>query len=242
MTKLINSYLWRLFRNKLLYVGLAAAFIITFAGAGTESSSEQAFLMIKVLGVGIIAFTSVFVPLFLGREYSDKTIRNKFVCGYTRPQVYFASCIAVTAVVVLMTAAWLTGAVLAMQVTGGNAGQITAHIGEILLFCIAHSAFVTFFSMLIPYPAICVAIQIMIFQIGSFVAPVMLSISHNAGGELGKALIYAANAFPLGQWFSSIGLTEGLGGMGAYRAIASVAVITVFTLSGCLMFRKKNIR
>ena len=141
-----------------------------------------------------------------------------------------------------MTAAWLTGAVLAMQVTGGDAGQITAHIGEILLFCIAHSAFVTFFSMLIPYPAICVAIQIMIFQIGSFVAPVMLSISHNTGGELGKALIYAANAFPLGQWFSSIGLTEGLGGMGAYRAIASVAVITVFTLSGCLMFRKKNIR
>ena len=65
MTKLINSYLWRLFRNKLLYVGLAAAFIITFAGAGTESSSEQAFLMIKVFGVGIIAFTSVFVPLFL---------------------------------------------------------------------------------------------------------------------------------------------------------------------------------
>jgi hypothetical protein len=242
LTKLINSYLWRLFRNKLLYVGLAAAFIITLAGAGTESSSEQSMLMIKALSLGIIAFTSVFVPLFLGREYSDRTIRNKFISGYTRTQVFFASCTAVAVVEVLMTASWLAGAAIAVHITGAELSELLSLAAKTFLFSMAHAAFVTFFSMLISKTAVCIAVQILIFHLFSSAAPIMLAIGVNIGGTAERVSIYAASSFPMGQWFSAIGFPDEVSEIGAYRAAACVALMLLFTAAGCIMFRKKSIR
>ena len=55
-----------------------------------ETVLDQQFFTF-VMFIGLVA--SVFCGLFLGTEYSDRTIRNKVVVGHTRNGIYLANLI-----------------------------------------------------------------------------------------------------------------------------------------------------
>lgn len=100
MSKLVSANFSRLFRNKffwiclVLVVGVAVAVAIDFRMSYPWSpqyfSNETAVVCFKYTPVlaGIVA---LFVCLFIGEEYSNKTIRNKIASGYSKAKVYGAN-------------------------------------------------------------------------------------------------------------------------------------------------------
>lgn len=68
--------------------------------------------------LGVFALAAV-VPLFVGSEYSDGTIRNKVVVGHRRGAVYlsmlFTSVIAETLLILVWTAAYLIPGAILME-------------------------------------------------------------------------------------------------------------------------------
>lgn len=100
MSKLISANFSRLFRNKffwicfVLVVGVAAGIAIDFRMSYSWSpqyvSHEigDACVMYAPILAGIVA---LFVSLFVGEEYANKTIRNKIASGYSKGKVYVAN-------------------------------------------------------------------------------------------------------------------------------------------------------
>ncbi len=104
MVKLLRAYLSRMWRSKCLWICAALAFaasVVQRALSGTSDPCDGIFDCFPIIAFII----TVFVPLFLGTEYSDKTIRNKLSVGSTRAQIYLASLFASITGVLLITAA-----------------------------------------------------------------------------------------------------------------------------------------
>ena len=100
MSKLVSANFSRLFRNKffwiclVLTVGVAAAIAIDFRMSYSWSpqyishQTGDACVMYAPILAGIVA---LFVSLFVGEEYGNKTIRNKIASGYSKGKVYVAN-------------------------------------------------------------------------------------------------------------------------------------------------------
>lgn len=107
MSKLVSANFSRLIRNKFFWIGLAlvagiAAFIaIDYVQAHpmckegiTHEVKEVCFKYTPIIA-GIVA---LFAGLFVGEEYSNKTIRNKIASGYSKSEIYRANWLVCTAV------------------------------------------------------------------------------------------------------------------------------------------------
>lgn len=100
MSKLVSANFSRLFRNKffwicfVLVIGVAAGIAIDFRMSYSWSPElygyETADVCVKYVPVlaGIVA---LFVSLFVGEEYGNKTIRNKIASGYSKRTIYAAN-------------------------------------------------------------------------------------------------------------------------------------------------------
>ncbi|MDE7242693.1 MAG: ABC transporter permease, partial [Oscillospiraceae bacterium] len=76
---------------------------------GYEITTDE-LLFSYILVTGLVM--AVFISMFLGTEYHDGTIRNKFVAGHSRAAVYFANLAVVFIACLLFTAAYLITALL----------------------------------------------------------------------------------------------------------------------------------
>ncbi len=107
MSKLVSANFSRLIRNKFFWIGLAlivgiAAFIaIDYVQAHpmckegiTYGVKEVCFKYTPV----IAAIIALFAGLFVGEEYSNKTIRNKIASGYSKKEIYRANWLVCTLV------------------------------------------------------------------------------------------------------------------------------------------------
>ena len=107
MSKLVSANFSRLLRNEFFWIGLAlvvgiAAFIaIDFVQAHPMCretiSHETKSVCFKYTPV-IAAIIALFAGLFVGEEYSNKTIRNKIASGYSKKEIYRANWLVCTAV------------------------------------------------------------------------------------------------------------------------------------------------
>lgn len=101
MTKLLSANFRRLFRAPIFWFGLVASCVYTLFGVINNFYYKGVMpdTVIKadhtLLPDGLILslIVAVVVALFIGREYSDKTIRNKIVAGHSRMTIYLANLI-----------------------------------------------------------------------------------------------------------------------------------------------------
>lgn len=115
-------------------------------------------------GITAICAGAVFMGMFVGREYSDGTIRNKLVVGHGRGFIYLANFL-------LCTAANLTALILNYTVTfalgipllGVNmaAGEIAYRILISVISCIALTSVLTLIPMLVGKKSAAVAALIL---------------------------------------------------------------------------------
>ncbi len=107
MSKLVSANFSRLIRNKFFWLGLAlivgiAAFVsVDFVQshpwAGEKISFETKDVCFKYTPI-VAGIAALFAGLFVGEEYSNKTIRNKIASGYSKSEIYRANWLICTAV------------------------------------------------------------------------------------------------------------------------------------------------
>lgn len=69
-----------------------------------------------LLYMGIII--SIFIAMFIGTEYSDKTIHNKFIVGHTRNEVYISNLLTCFTGVFAVFLAWAVGGLMGIPYFG----------------------------------------------------------------------------------------------------------------------------
>lgn len=119
MNRLLASNLSRLRKNMLFWLSLVCAMVGPIYTVinnwfykthwDTPLYADGPFVMIGGDYFFVIAL-SVAISLFIGTEYSDKTIRNKLIAGHSRLSIYLANLI--TSIIVAVTM-YLTSAIIA---------------------------------------------------------------------------------------------------------------------------------
>lgn len=119
MSKLLSANFARLWKNKLFWVLMACmAFMGIYkpiscwkdiTANGYDATLNNVFFQYAIF---ILILAAVFCSLFIGREYSDGTIRNKVIAGHTRAAIYFSNLIVCAVADVLMCLAFIVPALL----------------------------------------------------------------------------------------------------------------------------------
>lgn len=118
MSKLLRADLSRLWKNKLFYAALVVMAMlgiwlplmqhhknVTFwAERGSKLAPDSAFCW---FGVAAVLLLSILVPLFIGTDYSDGTIRNKLIVGGMRMHVYLSHLLVAMTALLLLDLAFL---------------------------------------------------------------------------------------------------------------------------------------
>ena len=98
MSKLLRAGFARLKKDKVFWIGIIFMVVVGLfipvrnyidtLESGYESTFDSYFFGFSLF-TGVIA--AVFVSLFVGKEYSDGTMRNKIVVGHTRSAIYLSN-------------------------------------------------------------------------------------------------------------------------------------------------------
>ncbi len=158
MTKLLNANFRRLFKSKTFWIGLAVACahhllgvlnnfyykgIFTDQVIKADHTLEPDTLILSLIVAVITAF-------FIGREYGDKTIRNKIVTGHARGKIYLASLIvcSVAAAILFAVPMLVVGLALGAPLLGGFELTAKAFILPLLCDLLALLAFTALFVLI----------------------------------------------------------------------------------------------
>ena len=141
MLKLLRANFSRLWKTRAFW---AAAAVSAMAGAGIpikyflDNRAEGSTLTpdTACFACAVLApiLLSVLIPLFLGSDYSDGTLRNKRVAGHTRGRIYLANLITCAAAGAMLCAAYLACYLaLALPLLGGFDAPPEAVLGFAVL-------------------------------------------------------------------------------------------------------------
>ena len=161
MRNLLKADLYRAKRDKLLLIGLIVAVglvifqalivkgftlmstsdaesdaIATMAGA---TGLQLWFNGISVMGNTSLYIVPIFLTIFFVKEFSDRTIRNKLIIGYTRTQIFFSIIICHLVIsFVFLFATSLVGLLLGTLLFGLGA----TFTGDLFLLCYRYGHYV----------------------------------------------------------------------------------------------------
>lgn len=127
MSRLLSAGYSRLWKNKVFWLEMGAVLVyaVVFmlngcrqaaANGGIGYSLDQFYFHFAV-SVGL--FGAIFTSLFIGTEYSDGTIRNKFVIGGTPgAAVYLSNLLVSGSAMLLMAGVWMLAALIGVPFLG----------------------------------------------------------------------------------------------------------------------------
>ena len=173
MRNLLSAGFVRLWRCKTLWFScafLAAATVRSIwtrysegVRYGYHSSLDSAFLY----DVLFIAFLIPIVcTLFIGKDYSDGTIRNKVICGHNKSSLYLSNLILCSVGSLIMcTAAVVPGLCVGLPLLGGFAMGTTRAVlffASVCALSLAWTALFTFLNMLVGSRTITAAVAMLL--------------------------------------------------------------------------------
>lgn len=125
MSRLIYAGIFRLKKSNIFKWALAAVLLYTIFIASiqyyrmptNERTPFDPLLFFFLIIIGIV--TAMFVSSFIGKEYSDGTIRNKLIVGLSRKSIYLANLIVcIIAEIVIVVANYIIGSILGFVLFG----------------------------------------------------------------------------------------------------------------------------
>ncbi len=159
MTKLLSAGFRRLFKSLSFWLILAVTVGHQLLGVINNLHYKSVFMdqvikadhtllpdpLITVLAIAVL------VALFIGREYSDKTVRNKIITGHSRLSIYLSNLIVCsTAAAILLFVPMLTvGLALGAPLLGGFELAAKAFILPVLCYLLAMVAFTSLFLLVV---------------------------------------------------------------------------------------------
>lgn len=163
MNKLFCADTMRLFRSRVFWLLLlltAALTVPPFRAALSEAGRicdpaqgwdiDEALFQFPMIHGAMLA---AFVPLFLGTDYSDGTIRNKLIAGHRRGSVYLSALFTCLLAVLCLTAVSLAANAVQAIATHGRIGMdgagLALHLLAALCCGMAFASLYALLSMLI---------------------------------------------------------------------------------------------
>ena len=279
MVKLLRGNLNRLVKNKVFWLCIIAVIVccVCIINQGillSESGRKAVALEDYYFRVGpfLSLFLSVFIPLFVGVEYSFGTIRNKLTMGFTRGRIYlsyYISClIGAGAILTAWFLAGLTG-IPKLGLWQSGTTEIVFDFVVTILYAISLTAIFTFFSMMITGRSGSVVFQILL-ALGLILAASMIfnrlcepeetrgMVLINGeiamtepepnpmyiGGTMRRIFVALVNILPTGQAILMLH-EESSGSVPiniSLQIISSVLIALCVTAAGILTFRKKDLK
>lgn len=130
----------------------------------TRNLSNFYFNLAPLIGL----FCAVFISFFIGKEYSDGTIRNKLIVGHTRAQVYISNFIVSLAACEGFVVMWIIGGLAGIPVLGIdgiNVRMFAVYILLVFLFTAAFTGIFVMMAMLISNKSFAIAATIIFLLI-----------------------------------------------------------------------------
>ena len=245
MSRLLRANFSRLFKSKILYLCICVQGIITFFAVFPYRADFSVEKIISENALSSMLFSAVFVPLFLGTEYSDKTIRNKIISGHTRVEIYSANLIsAVTGTAMICLAPLVTALIMALTFNGhpGNSpAELTLHFIVLTAANAAMCGIYLISAMLVTSKANNVVATLAIWFGSGFITAFideLLKMPQLSDGVLKKFLRYAYDITPVGQ---ALQIQIGECQNAKIFPVYSLLVIAAATGLGILIFKRKDL-
>lgn len=262
MRNLILVNLMRLKKSRVFCGGviismLYSAFLLVMNYREMAVSPETAITHLNWYFLSPLAFSGVFCAIFcsmfVGTEYSDGTIRNKLMVGYTRGSIYCANLIAVfLANVFVYAAACLVVALIGIPMFGGNLifpMQFALKTFSGILMLASFAGIFTMLSMLISNKAASVAACTIVYALMLEGGTLLRIAVYNYYMDKPSADIANASINPIIEFlydFLPTGQSSQIvGGMlwNPYRLpLYSIIIIILTTIFGIVVFAKKDIK
>ncbi len=252
MTRLLSANLRRLKINIPFYVFsfiiLAVSIFFTSKGYllmfGDYMSAESAIMLVSAVPAGL---NTLFISFFIGREYSDKTIRNKIVVGYTKGEIYGAALLTTSLVTIFWVVLWFIGSISGTALTGGEYSMESLVVKAlvVLFFNLAFSSALTAMCMTIHSRALCIVLntQIPPYLITFILVNVSLLETHGSFKPVIKEIMtFIINLIPMGQWFFMSVDTGEILYPKPVLMLLSVGIAVLFTAVGSGLFKKKELK
>lgn len=159
MTKLLSAGYRRLFRSVLFWIGLAVTCGHQLLGVLNNLHYKSAFVdqVIKadhtllpdtLITVSVMA---ILIALFIGRDYSDRTVRNKIITGHSRVSIYLSNLMVcgTAAVILYVVPTLLIGLALGAPLLGGFELTAKAFILPAIIDLLAVLGFTSLFLLVV---------------------------------------------------------------------------------------------
>lgn len=249
MSKLLRANFARLWKFKPFWVCLVLAFAFS-AIINIEIPEDiswiykTGYLIINGGSISMI-FTAVFVPLFLGTDYSCGTIRNKLAVGYSRENVYLANLITVASGALFIRVVCAVPPVFKAIVWGVDLGMPTSKllldIGITVWAMIASSAALTLLGMVVTEKSHTTVLTILMTLVLLFGSRILLEtmIQQKIFLSVGEVSSPFLDVLPYGQM---VCLEKNQLHEPEFYPLYSFAVLSVTTAAGMLIFRKKDLK
>ena len=274
MRKLITASFFRLWKEKIfwfLFLIMSIGSVCNWIGSNEAAKAQicvedMIFCMLPMSGF----LLALFISMRLGTEFEEHTIRNKFIVGYSRTQVYFAeyiTCMAASMILlgIMLLVSASFGLLLSLEF------QSSWHEFVLLMFCCVliasvFSAMFTAISMNVGSMAASLVVSIAFLFAILLVASFCINALAEEPMTYSNVVITAENGVQFGDLVENPAYVDGTQRM-IYELIAdilptgqtiqlnnleferaarwpafSLIMLIIATVAGYLPFRKRDIR
>lgn len=194
MNKLLHADFARLFRKKLFwfesaFMLLYPVFLILLSYRDTKRYGYTLWFEENVWtsGSSAVIAMAILVPMYIGTEYADRTVRNKLIMGHGKGRVFLSNMITMISAAVILMTIWN----VVYFALGGVLMEFCNPFGRDILICLEvyaavlfMTAMLVFISMFITYKgaaaAVCMVFCLSLMLFGMLIktrlgAPEMIS-------------------------------------------------------------------
>ncbi len=274
MSRLLNAGFKRLINNKLFWACLIILITIGIIGCISQYRNmleykieikTDTFLFASASMIGIAL--AVLIPLFVGTDFSDGTIRNKIIVGHSRKSIYFSNLIISVASGFIITAVHMI-VMTAIVVTIFGPFKLPAHaiiwhIIATIFLIISYSSIFNMITLLSSSKTVSVVISLLlVFGLMMISAVVLNKLSSEEyintmsvvdgknifetirnpaylEGNARKIHQFIVDFIPTGQGFQIMGnIAPNIKILSVY----SLIIALISNCIGCFMFNKKDLK
>lgn len=260
MRKLLAADFAQLLRDKVFWAAFAFMIVSTAIlvvsthnmialdnyAPGTWTAETSMFCMLPSVGI----VNAIWLHLFIGSDYDQGTIRNKFICGHTRRAIFFSHwLIASAGALIILAASLVLGTVLSAHYFQTFALDVS-NLCWLFLSCamltVAYAAINVALAMNISHKASSVVCGMIVMLVLSIAASIIdsiitdITVYGKAVSPLTEKLVFFFYDFlPSGQCVQ-------VNNMMFERAdlwpLYSLILIILVTAAGFLLFKRKDIK
>lgn len=242
MNKLLYAGLLRALKEKTVWIECISAIIFLVVSCMNQyllmlQFHTQYFLDNFLFGflIYIGIFLSIFTSLFVGREYSDRTLRNKIISGHTRTSIYLSNYLITTCIsIIFVFISILVTFAIGIPMFGFlkmSAIQFILQMLASIIICLAYAAIFNLIAMIVPNRTYSAIGSILLAMA---ILPLSLR-TYNLFGETSDAFLFITifrNTIKIAESDSII----------AVLCICCIFIILITNAIGIYIFRKKDIK